>query len=99
MAISRIWHAFGLQPHRSQAFKLSPDPLLVPKVRDIVGLYVNPPEHAVVLCVDEKSQIQALDRTGRCSLCAPARPNGVPTTTGAMAPPRCLPLWTPEAAT
>jgi len=63
MAISRIWHAFGLQPHRSQAFKLSPDPLLVPKVRDIVGLYVNPPEHAVVLCVDEKSQIQALDRT------------------------------------
>jgi len=63
MAISRIWHAFGLQPHRSESFKLSPDPLLVPKVRDIVGLYMNPPEHAVVLCVDEKSQIQALDRT------------------------------------
>jgi len=63
MAISRIWHAFGLQPHRSEAFKLSPDPLLVPKVRDIVGLYLNPPDHAVVLCVDEKSQIQALDRT------------------------------------
>ena len=63
MAISRIWHAFGLQPHRSEAFKLSPDPLLVPKVRDIIGLYLNPPEHAVVLCVDEKSQIQALDRT------------------------------------
>ncbi len=61
--ISRIWHAFGLQPHRSESFKLSPDPLLVPKVRDIVGLYVHPPEHAVVLCVDEKSQIQALDRT------------------------------------
>src|SRR5437660_10093994 len=63
MAISRIWHAFGLQPHRSEAFKLSPDPLLVPKVRDIVGLYLNPPDHAVVLCVDEKSQIQALDST------------------------------------
>ena len=63
MAISRIWRAFGLQPHRSQSFKLSPDPLLVPKVRDIVGLYLNPPDHAVVLCVDEKSQIQALDRT------------------------------------
>jgi transposase len=63
MAISRIWRAFGLQPHRSETFKLSPDPLLVPKVRDIVGLYMNPPEHAVVLCVDEKSQIQALDRT------------------------------------
>src|SRR3974390_929554 len=63
MAISRIWHAFGLQPHRSETFKLSPDPVRVPKVRDIVGLYMNPPEHAVVLCVDEKSQIQALDRT------------------------------------
>src|SRR5215211_3378242 len=63
MAISRIWHAFGLQPHRSETFKLSPDPLLIDKVRDIVGLYLNPPEHAVVFCVDEKSQIQALDRT------------------------------------
>jgi len=63
MTISRIWHAFGLQPHRTDTFKLSPDPLLIEKVRDIVGLYVNPPEHALVLCVDEKSQIQALDRT------------------------------------
>lgn len=63
MTISRIWHAFGLQPHRSETFKLSPDPQLVEKVRDIVGLYINPPEHALVLCVDEKSQIQALDRT------------------------------------
>jgi transposase len=63
MTISRIWQAFRLQPHRSETFKLSPDPFLVDKVRDIVGLYVNPPAHAVVLCVDEKSQIQALDRT------------------------------------
>jgi len=63
MTISRIWHAFGLQPHRSESFKLSPDPLLIEKVRDIVGLYMHPPEHAVVFCVDEKSQIQALDRT------------------------------------
>ena len=63
MTISRIWRAFGLRPHRSETFKLSPDPLLIDKVRDIVGLYVNPPDHAVVLCVDEKSQIQALDRT------------------------------------
>jgi len=63
MTISRVWRAFGLKPHRSETFKLSPDPLLVEKVRDIVGLYLNPPEHAVVLCVDEKSQIQALDRT------------------------------------
>ena len=63
MTISRIWRAFGLQPHRSDTFKLSPDPLLIEKVRDIVGLYMNPPDHALVLCVDEKTQIQALDRT------------------------------------
>ena len=63
MTISRIWKAFGLQPHRTETFKLSPDPLLVEKVRDVVGLYMNPPEHALVLCVDEKSQIQALERT------------------------------------
>jgi len=63
MTISRIWHAFGLQPHRSETFKLSPDPLLIEKVRDVVGLYMNPPDHALVFCVDEKSQIQALDRT------------------------------------
>jgi transposase len=61
--VSRVWRAFGLQPHRSETFKLSPDPLLVDKIRDIVGLYMNPPDNAVVLCVDEKSQIQALDRT------------------------------------
>jgi len=63
MTISRVWRAFGLQPHQSETLKLSPDPLLIEKVRDIVGLYMNPPDHAVVLCVDEKSQIQALDRT------------------------------------
>src|SRR5437667_995981 len=62
-AISRIWRAFGLKPHQSEAFKLSPDPQFIDKVRDIVGLYLNPPEAAVVLCVDEKSQIQALDRS------------------------------------
>ena len=60
--IRRIWTAFGLQPHRSQTFKLSSDPLFVEKVRDIVGLYLSPPNRALVLCVDEKSQIQALDR-------------------------------------
>jgi transposase len=62
-AVHRIWKAFGLQPHRSETFKLSRDPQFVAKVRDVVGLYLNPPERAVVLCVDEKSQIQALDRT------------------------------------
>jgi putative transposase len=61
--IHRIWRAFGLQPHRQQRFKLSTDPFFVEKVRDIVGLYLNPPDKAVVLCVDEKSQIQALNRT------------------------------------
>lgn len=62
-AVSRIWRAFSLQPHRVETFKLSSDPFFVEKVRDIVGLYLNPPERALVLCVDEKSQIQALDRT------------------------------------
>jgi transposase len=60
--IRRIWAAFGLQPHRSETFKLSSDPLFVDKVQDIVGLYMSPPTHAIVMCVDEKSQIQALDR-------------------------------------
>jgi transposase len=62
-SVQRIWRAFGLQPHRSETFKLSTDPLFVEKVRDVVGLYVAPPERAIVLCVDEKSQIQALDRS------------------------------------
>ena len=62
-SVSRIWRAFGLRPHRSETFKLSTDPLLIEKVRDIVGLYLNPPDRAVVLCVDEKPQIQALDRS------------------------------------
>lgn len=60
--VHRIWQAYGLQPHRAESFQLSNDPLFVEKVRDIVGLYMNPPAHALVLCVDEKSQIQALDR-------------------------------------
>jgi len=62
-AVSRIWRAFGLRPHQAETFKLSPDPLFIDKVRDIVGLYLNPPDAAVVMCVDEKSQIQALDRS------------------------------------
>jgi transposase len=62
-SIARIWRAFGLRPHRSESFKLSTDPLLIEKVRDIVGLYLNPPDRAIVLCVDEKPQIQALDRS------------------------------------
>jgi transposase len=61
--IGRIWRDFGLKPHRAETFKLSTDPLFVDKVVDVVGLYHNPPERAVVLCVDEKSQVQALDRS------------------------------------
>ena len=73
-AVSRIWRAFGLQPHRQDTFKLSKDPLFVDKVHDVVGLYLNPPERAVVLCVDEKSQIQALDRTAPILPMLPGRP-------------------------
>lgn len=62
-AVSRIWRAFALQPHRAETFKLSQDPLFIEKVRDIVGLYLHPPDRALVLCVDETAQIQALDRT------------------------------------
>ncbi len=62
-AVSRIWRAFALQPHRTETFKLSRDPLFIEKVRDIVGLYLHPPDKALVLCVDEKTQIQALDRS------------------------------------
>ena len=62
-SVQRIWRAFGLQPHRVETFKLSKDPLFVEKVRDVVGLYLNPPQRALVLCVDEKAQIQALDRS------------------------------------
>lgn len=61
--VARIWKAFGLKPHREETFKLSQDPHFIEKTRDVVGLYMNPPEHALVLCVDEKSQVQALDRT------------------------------------
>jgi transposase len=73
-AIVRIWRAFGLQPHRVETFKLSTDPLFIEKVRDIVGLYMDPPDRAVVLCVDEKSQVQALNRTAPI---LPLRP-GIP---------------------
>ena len=62
-AIARIWKAFGLQPHREETFKISEDPQFIDKVRDVVGLYMSPPDHAIVLCVDEKSQCQALDRS------------------------------------
>ncbi|EGO93394.1 Feruloyl esterase (plasmid) [Acidiphilium sp. PM] len=92
--IHRIWCAFGLQPHRSETFKLSNDPLFVEKVRDIVGLYMAPPERALVLCVDEKSQIQALDRTQPL---LPMRPGQIERRTHDYtrhAEPRCSPRST-----
>jgi transposase len=73
-AVSRIWRAFGLKPHREETWKLSTGPQFIDKVRDIVGLYMDPPEHALVLCVDEKSQIQAIDRTSPCLPVLPATP-------------------------
>ena len=73
-AIVRIWRAFGLQPHRVENFKFSKDPQFVEKVRDIVGLYLNPPDRAIVLCVDEKSQVQALNRTQPILPLAPGVP-------------------------
>src|SRR5688572_10766136 len=88
--VQQICRTFGLQPHRTETFKLSTDPLLIEKVRDIVGLYMHPPTHAVVFCVHEKSQIQALDRTQPCCRCGPGRSSGARTTTDAMARPRCL---------
>jgi transposase len=71
--VGRFWRAFGLKPHRADTFKLSADPLFVEKVRDVVGLYLAPPERAIVLCVDEKPQVQALDRTQPVLPMAPAR--------------------------
>jgi transposase len=73
-SIARIWHAFGLQPHRTEVFNLSRDPHFVAKVRDVVGLYLNPPDNALVLCVDEKSQIQALERAQPILPLRPGRP-------------------------
>lgn len=73
-AVVRIWHAYGLQPHREETFKLSTDPLLIEKVRDVVGLYLAPPERALVLCVDEKTQVQALDHTAPLLQLRPGQP-------------------------
>jgi putative transposase len=83
--VHRIWQAFGLQPHRQKHFKLSSDPFFVEEVRDIVGLYLNPPENAVVLCVDEKSGIQALERT------QPMLPLGLGHVEGMTRDNRCCP--------
>ena len=87
--VHRIWRAHRLQPHRFEHFKLSRDPNFARKVRDVVGLYLNPPDKALVLCLDEKRQIQALDRTQPVLPLRPGIPAGRHTTTSVTAPPRC----------
>ena len=88
--VSNLWRSHNIKPHRTKTFKLSRDPKFLEKLTDVVGLYLNPPDQAIVLCVDEKSQIQALNRTqpglpGRCGT--------MPTTKNGMGPRRCLLRW------
>ena len=92
--VQRIWDAHGLKPHRVRTFKLSNDPRFSEKLTDMVGLYLNPPDKAIVLCVDEKSQIQALDRTQPILPIRTGRADTRPTTTSETAPRRCLPRST-----
>ena len=97
-AVHRIWKAFGLQPHRQDTWKLSKDPLFIEKVRDVVGLYLNPPERAVVLCVDEKSQIQALDRTAPILPMLPGTPERATHDYKRSGTSTSTPRWTSPAA-
>lgn len=87
--IGEIWRKFEIKPHLVDHFKLSTDPLFIDKLYDVVGLYLNPPEAAVVLCVDEKSQVQALQRSQPALPMMPGSPNAAPTTTCATAPRPC----------
>ena len=96
--VSRIWRAFGLQIHRQQTWKLSEDPLFIDKVRDVVGLYLAPPERAIVLCVDEKFRIQALDRTAPILPMLPDTPERATHDSCAAARRACMRLWTSQTA-
>jgi hypothetical protein len=89
-AVSRTWRAFALQPHRSETSKLSTGPQFVDKARDIVGLYMSPPDNAIVLCVDEKSQVQAPDRIQPLLPMEPGRPSDTHTITPVMERHPCL---------
>src|SRR6266566_3020807 len=97
-SISVLWRKFCLQPHRTEGFKFSTDPQLEAKVRDVVGLYLAPPENAVVVCVDEKTQIQALDRTRPVLPMRPGIPQRQTHDYIATAPPPCSPPWRPPPA-
>ena len=92
-SVARAWRAYGIKPWKAESFRFSTDPELVGKVTDICGLYLAPPENAIVLCVDEKSQIQALDRTVPILPMQPAGSSAAPTTTTGTAPPRCSLHW------
>jgi hypothetical protein len=92
--VHRIWRAFSLQPHRTETFKLSTDPLFVEKVRDIVGLYLAPPERALVLCVERSRRSRRWTGPNRCCRCGRDRRSGAPTTTSGTAPPRSSPRST-----
>ena len=96
--VQRIWRAFGLQPHRIESFKLSTDPDFVAKVRDVVGLYMSPPERAIVLCVDEKCKFRRSTAASPCCRCVPASRRAGATTTSSMGPPRCSPRSTSPPA-
>jgi hypothetical protein len=91
--VARVWADHDLKPWRTETFKFSTDPQLEAKIRDVVGLYLHPPQRAIVVCVDEKSQIQALSRTAPTCRCAPAAPSGAPTTTPGTGPPPCSRPW------
>jgi len=91
--VARIWRDWDLQPHRVETFKFSTDPQLEAKIRDVVGLYLDPPANAVVVCVDEKSQIRALDRTAPLLPMPFDQAERVPTTTSVTAPPPCSLPW------
>ena len=87
--VQRIWSSRGLKPHLVKTFELSNDPKFEEKLIDVVGLYLNPPDNAVVLCMDEKSSVQALDRTQPSLPMVKGRAGTMPTTTSGTAPPRC----------
>jgi hypothetical protein len=87
--VAKVWKKGGLQPWRSETFTFSKDPELEAKLRDVVNLYLNPPENAIVLSLNEKSQVKDLARTTRCCRCGRDCPSARPTTTSGMAPPRC----------
>ena len=96
--VADVWREWGLKPWRTESFKFSTDPQLEAKVRDVTGLYLNPPDKAVVLCVDEKPRTQALERKAPVLPMRPGIPKSAAMTTSGTAPPRCSPRWRPPPA-